>query len=76
MTHYRIYNIDEHGSIESGHDADCDNDDDALDLAHRLMKHRPRIEVWKGTRLVGCLSDTRVLSWGPQKAAPVVAGAA
>ena len=75
MTNYRLYSIDEHGLIKSGYDAQCDSDDDALDLGHRLMGDAPRIEVWTGTRLVGCLSGEEVLLWWPQKAAAATARA-
>ncbi len=75
MTHYRIYYMDEHGSIESGHDADCDSDDDAFDMAHRMMKGRPRVEVWTGTRLVGCLSGYKVPLWWPNTAVPAARAA-
>ena len=74
MAHYRIYDIDAHGSIESGHDADCDTDDDALDLAHRMTKQRCRIEIWTGTRLVGRLSGERVLLWWPAKPPRLLGG--
>ena len=73
MADYLIYFIDEHSSIEAGFDAQCDSDDDALDLGHRLTASSPRIEVWKGTRLVGCLSGERVLLWWPKKASPAAA---
>ena len=76
MAHYRVYFIDEHGSIKAGLDAQCDSDDDALDLGHRLMTKSPRVEVWTGTRLVGCLSGEEVLLWWPKKASPVTAPAA
>lgn len=76
MAHYRIYYIDEHGMIESGVDAACAADDDALDLAHRLMKQWPRVEVWTGTRLVACLSGIEVMHGRARQAAPHVLGAA
>ena len=76
MAHYRIYYIDENGSIESGHDATCDSDDGALDLARRLRRNWPRIEVWAGTRLVACLSGAEVLLWWPKNTASATARAA
>ena len=76
MADYRIYYVNEHGSIDKGFDAQCLSDEDALDLAHRLTAISPRIEAWLGTRLVGCLCDEEVLLWRPQKAVSVAAGVA
>ena len=70
MACYRIYYVNENGSIKSGHDADCDTHDDAFDLAHRLRRNWPRVEVWLGAHLIGCLSSREALKLWSRTAAP------
>ena len=68
MTHYRIYSVDERGSIEKGRDAECDSDDDAFAIARQVLGPQARLELWSGRRLVGCLSGIDAVLWWPKKA--------
>lgn len=67
MADYRIYSVDGRGLIDRGFDAQCDTDDDALDLGQRFTAYSPQIEVWVGTRRVGCLSAEKAVLWWPRK---------
>lgn len=53
MSHYRIYHLNRDGSIVCGHDAHCESDEDACEMARRLMGSYAQSEVWIGTRCVG-----------------------
>ena len=59
--------IDERGLIKSGFDAQCDSDEDALDLGRRMTIDWPRIEVWRGTCRLGCLDGNAGPLWWPKK---------
>lgn len=56
MEHYRLYLLGEGGRIIEGHDANCADDGGAMAQAAALLVDGGRVEVWCGTRLVGCVT--------------------
>ena len=55
-THYRIYQLDSAGHILAGHSIVCQSDAEAMDAACRFAEQAAAVEVWEGTRRIGCLS--------------------
>ncbi len=56
MAAYRIYPLNQDGSLTPGLDSRCDTDDEARDLAQRMLTARQTAEVWCGQRLVGSVT--------------------
>ena len=61
MIHYRIYQLDTADHILAGHSIVCRSDAEALDAASRFAEQAATVEVWEGTRRVGCLSTAAVV---------------
>jgi hypothetical protein len=57
MRNYRIYLLGTDGHIQFGADYPCENDDEALTCAARLLAdNRGDVEVWESTRLIARLT--------------------
>lgn len=57
MPDYRIYTIDQNGATGRGSDARCRNDEEACELARRMLAGSAAgAEVWAGDRRVGRVS--------------------
>jgi hypothetical protein len=56
MPRYKIYLMDEAGSLISHADHDCANDAAATTLAVMLLPQRAQAEVWLGGKYVGSFS--------------------
>jgi hypothetical protein len=56
MSSYRIYLLDEVGSIAACDDYECADDAAATELAATLGPMRSSVEIWQGTRCVGSVS--------------------
>jgi hypothetical protein len=61
MIHYRIYQLDAADHILASHSIVCRSDAEALDAASRFAEQAAAVEVWEGTRRVGCLSTAAVV---------------
>jgi hypothetical protein len=59
--HYRIYQLDTADHILAGHSIVCRSDAEAMDAACRLAEQAAAVEVWEGTRRIGCLSIAAVV---------------
>ena len=61
MAHYHCYLLRPDQSIDSRHDIEADNDDDAIAKASLVAASddTPIIEVWDGARLVGRLGEPK-----------------
>jgi hypothetical protein len=62
MVGYRLYCINQSGSIVGVEDAHCPSDQDALEHARSLLDdkdHCHGIEVWERARLVGRVPENR-----------------
>jgi hypothetical protein len=59
MAEYRIYLLDEQGSLHSPEELEADNDQQALETA-RLITRFQKCEVWKGRRLIASLDGQRL----------------
>jgi hypothetical protein len=55
MPSYRIYLMDEVGTITSRVDHECADDIAATKLAVTLLPQRAQAEVWLGTRIIGSI---------------------
>ena len=53
LIHYRIYLLNPDGSIASGSDATCVDDDGARALACTMLGIYQQAEIWAGTRSLG-----------------------
>jgi hypothetical protein len=58
MTRYRIYTLDDQGSLDFPEELDANNDRQALEAAQQ--KKFRRCEIWEGRRLVASLDDHRL----------------
>ena len=61
---YEIHRIDKSGAITSSQKALCETDSDAIAIGRRLLSSQTNVEVWRGGRLVECLSTSAAaLCW-------------
>jgi len=58
MTEYRVYTVGADGHFINCRGFVCDNDEDALVWARRMIDGAA-LEVWSGERQVGCLEPDR-----------------
>jgi hypothetical protein len=65
MAEYRIYLLDEQGSLHSPEELVADGDQQALEAAWRMTKFQ-KCEVWEGRRLVASLDGKRLADTGSE----------
>lgn len=56
MAHYRIYPLNSRGGFVGRTDAECTSDQEARELAQRMLDGHGQAEVWEGPRCVGRVS--------------------
>ena len=56
LIHYRVYQLDTAGHILAGHSIVCRSEAEAMGAACRFAEQAAAVEVWEGTRRIGCLS--------------------
>jgi hypothetical protein len=60
MSIYRVYCLDDAGSIELPDWIEAADDADALRQAQELKKNAKKCEVWQDSRLVGTIDGQRL----------------
>lgn len=69
MPHYRIYALNDSGSIAGGTDAECADDEAAIATAKLTSVDCAGMEVWSGSRLVGQIPSPADLPSGSMEKA-------